>query len=141
MAVEEIGPVRRVPWGRLRSDTAFLTAGRQLSLCPTAREPFPHATDAASWTRTASWPLPWSWPAKTGCPRTQRFSSPGPAGVFGRHADILERHGVPREAADAAVAAMRAEHGPRLHAVNYDRQPSLAEMLKMPLMGLHKPAG
>src|SRR3989304_6122738 len=32
MAVEEIGPVLRVPWGRLRSDTAFLTAGRQLSL-------------------------------------------------------------------------------------------------------------
>ena len=60
--------------------------------------------------------------------------------VYGRHAEILVRHGVPQEAADAAVAAMRAEHGPRLHATNYDRQPSVARMLGMPLMSIHNPA-
>ena len=60
--------------------------------------------------------------------------------VFGRHAEILARHGVPREAADAAVAVMRAEQGPWLHATNSDRQPSIARMLKMPLMSIHNPA-
>jgi len=60
--------------------------------------------------------------------------------VFRRHADTLARHGVPREAADAAVAAMRAEHGPRLHASNYDHVTSTARLLKLPLMSIHNPA-
>lgn len=59
--------------------------------------------------------------------------------VYDHHASNLQKAGVPKAAALAAVRAMRAEHGPRLHATNYDHVPSLARLLGMPLMSIHNP--
>ncbi len=59
--------------------------------------------------------------------------------VFEKHAANLERAGVPRRAALAAVRAMQAEHAPRVHALNYDHVPSLARLLGMPVMSIHNP--
>ncbi|HEV8594849.1 MAG TPA: hypothetical protein VGR51_04895 [Thermoplasmata archaeon] len=59
--------------------------------------------------------------------------------VYARHADNLARAGVPRTAGLAAVRAMQEEHGPRVHALNYDHVPSLARELGMPLMSIHNP--
>jgi len=59
--------------------------------------------------------------------------------VYERHAVNLERAGVPRAAALAAVRAMQAEHAPRVHATNYDHVPSLARLLGIPLMSIHNP--
>jgi len=59
--------------------------------------------------------------------------------VFEKHATNLERAGVPRKAALAAVRAMQEEHAPRIHAMNYDHLPSLARLLGIPLMSIHNP--
>lgn len=59
--------------------------------------------------------------------------------VFEKHAANLERAGVPRKAALAAVRAMQDEHAPRIHATNYDHLPSLARLLGIPLMSIHNP--
>jgi len=59
--------------------------------------------------------------------------------VFERHVANLQRAGVPRAAASAAVRAMQAEHAPRVHATNYDHVPSLARELGIPLMSIHNP--
>lgn len=59
--------------------------------------------------------------------------------VYGKHATNLERAGVPRRAALAAVRAMQDEHAPRVHAGNYDHVPSLARLLGIPLMSIHNP--
>jgi len=59
--------------------------------------------------------------------------------VYERHAANLDRAGVPRNAALAAVGAMQEEHASRVHATNYDHLPSLARLLGIPLMSIHNP--
>ena len=59
--------------------------------------------------------------------------------VYERRAANLERAGVPRGAALAAVGAMQEEHASRIHATNYDHLPSLARLLGIPLMSIHNP--
>src|SRR5436189_2434683 len=59
--------------------------------------------------------------------------------VFAKHATILTNHGVPREAADAAVREMQEEREPRVHAENYDHLPSMARMIGIGLMCIHNP--
>ncbi len=59
--------------------------------------------------------------------------------VLAKHADILTRHGVPLEAAAAAVREMQEDREPRAHAENYDRLPSIARMLGIGLMCIHNP--
>ncbi|TLZ72801.1 MAG: hypothetical protein E6K10_01535 [Methanobacteriota archaeon] len=59
--------------------------------------------------------------------------------VLSKHADLLERAGVPRKAASAAVQALLDEHESAAHARNYDRLPSEARLLRMPLMAIHNP--
>jgi hypothetical protein len=59
--------------------------------------------------------------------------------VLAKHADILARHGVPPEAAAAAVREMQEDREPRAHAENYDRLPSIARMLGIGLMCIHNP--
>ncbi len=63
----------------------------------------------------------------------------GIVNVYAKHAANLVRAGVPRRAALAAVRAMQEEHGPRVHALNYDHVPSLARELGMALMSIHNP--
>lgn len=60
--------------------------------------------------------------------------------VLERHATIMKGMGVPADEARAAVQALKDEHGPRTHAMNYDRLPSVARLLKMPFMNIHAPA-
>jgi hypothetical protein len=52
----------------------------------------------------------------------------------------MVRAGVPRKDALAAVQALKDEHGPRTHLLNYDRLPSVARLLKMPFLNIHQPA-
>src|SRR5438093_7610563 len=59
--------------------------------------------------------------------------------VFAKHASILTSHGVPKEAADAAVQEMQEEREPRVHAENYDHLPSMARMIGIGLMCIHNP--
>src|SRR5437763_16765227 len=59
--------------------------------------------------------------------------------VFAKHATILTNHGVPKEAADAAVREMQEEREPRVHAENYDHLPSMARMIGIGLMCIHNP--
>ena len=59
--------------------------------------------------------------------------------VLRRHAVLLERAGVPREAGERAVQALLDEHESTAHARNYDKLPSEARLLKMPLMAIHNP--
>jgi hypothetical protein len=59
--------------------------------------------------------------------------------VFAKHGDILVRHGVPREAADAAVREMQEARWPGSHAQNYDYLPSVARLLGIGLMCIHNP--
>src|SRR5438552_3707629 len=59
--------------------------------------------------------------------------------VFAKHASILTSHGVPKEAADAAVREMQEEREPRVHAENYDHLPSMARMIGIGLMCIHNP--
>ena len=59
--------------------------------------------------------------------------------VLSKHADLLERAGVPRKAASAAVQALLDDHESAAHARNYDRLPSEARLLRMPLMAIHNP--
>lgn len=59
--------------------------------------------------------------------------------ILGKHADILERHGVPRRAAEAAVREIQEERWPRAHAENYDHLPSVARLLGIGLMCIHNP--
>lgn len=72
---------------------------------------------------------------------------PSGGGTWARFPAVLERHipimraaGVSDAAAREAVKALKAEHGPRTHAMNYDRLPSVARMLRMPFMNIHAPA-
>lgn len=60
--------------------------------------------------------------------------------VLERHAKIMVDAGVPPGEAQAAVEALKEEHGPRTHLLNYDRLPSVARMLAMPFMNIHAPA-
>lgn len=60
--------------------------------------------------------------------------------VLERHGPIMIGAGVPRAQALAAVEALKEEHGPRTHLLNYDRLPSVARLLKMPFMNIHAPA-
>lgn len=59
--------------------------------------------------------------------------------VLAKHAVLLERAGVPRDAAERAVRALFDDHEPAAHARNYDRLPSVAKLLGMPLMAIHNP--
>ena len=59
--------------------------------------------------------------------------------VLRKHGVLLERAGVPKAAADAAVRALLDEHAPAAHRQNYDRLPSAARLLGMPLMAIHNP--
>ncbi len=59
--------------------------------------------------------------------------------VLEKHVTILERAGVPADAASRAVRALRDEHEPAAHAVNYDRIASTARLVGMPLMCIHNP--
>ncbi len=59
--------------------------------------------------------------------------------VLRKHGTLLESAGVPKAAADAAVRALLDEHGPAAHRQNYDRLPSAARLLGMPLMAIHNP--
>lgn len=60
--------------------------------------------------------------------------------VLESHAPIMVKAGVPRREALAVVAALKDEHGPRTHLLNYDRLPSVARLLKMPFLNIHQPA-
>lgn len=60
--------------------------------------------------------------------------------VLERHLPIMTGAGVPEPEARAAVRALQDEHGPRTHALNYDRLPSVARMLGLPFMNIHAPA-
>jgi len=60
--------------------------------------------------------------------------------VLERHEAIMIGAGVPAAQARAAVEALKDEHGPRTHLLNYDRLPSVARMLKLPFMNIHAPA-
>ncbi|HEX9709060.1 MAG TPA: hypothetical protein VGB42_03715 [Candidatus Thermoplasmatota archaeon] len=60
--------------------------------------------------------------------------------VLGRHVPIMTGAGVPEGEARAAVQALKDEHGPRTHALNYDRLPSVARLLGLPFMNIHAPA-
>lgn len=59
--------------------------------------------------------------------------------VLEKHAAILERAGVPSEAAAAAVRELREDHEISAHAANFDRLPSTARLIGMPLMCIHNP--
>src|SRR5213594_1923439 len=59
--------------------------------------------------------------------------------VLAKHGVLLERAGVPSSAARQAVQALMDEHESSAHARNYDRLPSEARLLKMPLMAIHNP--
>ena len=59
--------------------------------------------------------------------------------ILRKHGAILERAGVPREAAERAVQALLDEHEPAAHRQNYDRLPSAARLLGLPLMAIHNP--
>lgn len=59
--------------------------------------------------------------------------------VLAKHADILVRHGVPEDAARAAVREMTEDREPGAHAANYDHLPSVARMLGVGLMCIHNP--
>lgn len=59
--------------------------------------------------------------------------------VLAKHGDILVRHGVPRDVAEAAVREMQEEHEPQAHAENYDYLPSIARLLGIGLMCIHNP--
>jgi len=59
--------------------------------------------------------------------------------VLRRHGVLLERAGVPRDVAERAVQALLDEHEPDAHRRNYDRLPSAARLLGMPLMAIHNP--
>lgn len=60
--------------------------------------------------------------------------------VLVRHQKIMMDAGVPEEEARAAVWQLQGEHGPRTHAMNYDRLPSVARLLGLPFMNIHGPA-
>jgi len=60
--------------------------------------------------------------------------------VLERHAKIMVDAGVAAGDAQAAVEALKEEHGPRTHLLNYDRLPSVARLLGMPFMNIHAPA-
>ncbi len=59
--------------------------------------------------------------------------------VLRKHGVLLERAGVPKEAADRAVQELLDLHGPDAHRQNYDHLPSAARLLGMPLMAIHNP--
>ncbi len=59
--------------------------------------------------------------------------------ILRKHGAILERAGVPREAAERAVQALLDEHETAAHRQNYDHLPSAARLLGMPLMAIHNP--
>ena len=59
--------------------------------------------------------------------------------MFEKHATNLERAGVPRKAALAAVRAMQADHAPAVHRQNYDHLPSMARLLGVPLVVVDNP--
>jgi hypothetical protein len=52
---------------------------------------------------------------------------------------LLERAGVPKEAAELAVQDLLDLHEPDAHRQNYDHLPSAARLLGMPLMAIHNP--
>lgn len=52
---------------------------------------------------------------------------------------LLERAGVPQEAARRAVQTLLDDHEPAAHLRNYDRLPSVAKLIGMPLMAIHNP--
>lgn len=60
--------------------------------------------------------------------------------VLERHLPIMRGAGVPEAEARAAVRALQDEHGPRTHALNWDRLPSVARLLGLPFMNIHAPA-
>lgn len=59
--------------------------------------------------------------------------------VLRRHAVLLEHAGVPRAAAERAVDALLDEHESAAHARNYEKLPSEARLLGVPLMAIHNP--
>ena len=59
--------------------------------------------------------------------------------VLRKHGVLLERAGVPRAAAERAVESLLDEHESAAHARNYDKLPSEARLLGLPLMAIHNP--
>ncbi len=59
--------------------------------------------------------------------------------VLRKHGILLERAGVPRAAAERAVDALLDEHESAAHARNYEKLPSEARLLGVPLMAIHNP--
>src|SRR3989440_5421401 len=59
--------------------------------------------------------------------------------VLSKHGDILTSHGVPSDAASAAVRELQEEREPRAHAENYDHLPSVARLVGIGLMCIHNP--
>jgi len=59
--------------------------------------------------------------------------------VLRRHGVLLQLAGVPKDAAERAVDALLDEHESAAHARNYDKLPSEARLLRMPLMAIHNP--
>jgi len=59
--------------------------------------------------------------------------------VLEKHAAILGSAGVPSEAASRAVLELREDPEITAHAVNFDRLPSTARLVGMPLMCIHNP--
>ncbi|HKZ88867.1 MAG TPA: hypothetical protein VJ300_01275 [Thermoplasmata archaeon] len=59
--------------------------------------------------------------------------------VLAKHGEILVRHGVPRDAAEAAVRDLVDSRAPSAHAANFDRLPSVARLLGLGLMCIHNP--
>ena len=59
--------------------------------------------------------------------------------VLRRHRVLLELAGVPPDAAERAVQSLLEEHESAAHARNYDKLPSEARLLAMPLMAIHNP--
>lgn len=59
--------------------------------------------------------------------------------VLEKHGDIMRRSGIPEDAIAVAVAALGDDHLDAAHARNYDRLPSVARLLGMPLMCIHNP--
>ncbi len=59
--------------------------------------------------------------------------------VLRRHEEMMEAHGIPREAAMEAIAELTLSRELAGHSSNYDRVPSIARLLKLAFMNIHLP--
>lgn len=61
------------------------------------------------------------------------------APVYRRHVELMMAHGIPREAAEAAIRERIEELETAGHADNYDHVVSVARLLNIPFLNLHAP--